>query len=132
MKFTPIGFLFISAFIISGCSATGSIKGVQAQPEVEEIEWMEREVQELKSRILKLEAKLTGIKTKGEPDISGDGWKTLSSWRKLKAGMYYESVKKILGSAHRIDGGIFAIWYYKNGGRVNFYDGGVTRWKEPD
>ena len=132
MTLIRIGFLFISAFIISGCSTNGSIKGVQAQPEVEEIEWMEREVQELKSRILKLEAKLTGINTKSEPDISGDGWKALSSWRKLKVGMDYESVKKILGSAHRIDGGILARWYYKNGGQVNFYDGGVTRWQEPD
>ena len=93
---------------------------------------IEGEIQELKSRILKLEAKVSSIKNFGTPVIPGNGWKVLESWRKLKTGMDYEAVERILGPAHRIDGGVLAQWYYENGGRANFSDGEVRRWIEPD
>ena len=93
---------------------------------------MENEIQVLKNRILKLESRLSSIKGAGEPVIINDGWKRLKSWRKLKTGMDYESVERILGPAHRIDGGIIANWYYENGGRVNFFEGSVRRWEEPN
>mgnify|MGYP003666086712 FL=1 len=72
------------------------------------------------------------IKGKGDSVTLNDGWKRLKSWRKLEAEMDYESVERILGPAHRIDGGIAANWYYENGGRVTFYRGSVQRWEEPN
>jgi len=100
--------------------------------ETGELVSIENELQELKSRISKLEARLSVIKDEGDPVTLNDGWKSLKSWRKLEAEMDYESVERILGPAHRIDGGIVASWYYENGGRVTFYRGSVQRWKEPN
>ncbi len=136
MEIKRIRNLLVSVLIISGCSTNGAVKGVQArslqvQPDVKEIKWIEQEVQELKSRILKLEASVAGIKSSGEIIISSDGWKNISSWRKLKVGMDYESVKIILGPAHRIEGGTFAKWRYSNDGVVYFYNAEVDRWSEP-
>jgi len=127
----------ISTLIFSGCSATGTSQGLQTNStqtelETEELISIENEIQELKSRILKLEARLSSIKDAVEPVTPNDGWKRVKSWRKLEAGMDYESVERILGPAHRIDGGIIANWYYENGGRVNFYKGSVRRWEEPN
>jgi ABC-type Fe3+-citrate transport system substrate-binding protein len=137
MKNKLVKSLLISTLIVSGCSATGSnqrlqTKLIQAELEPEEIVSMEKEFQELKNRILKLEAKLLSVKSTSEPVILNDGWKTKKSWRKLKTGMDYESVKRILGPAHRIDGGIIADWYYDNGGQVHFYKGEVREWQEPN
>lgn len=136
MKNKRISYLLISVFIFSGCSATGTNQSLQtssnqAQLDPEELASIESEVQELKNRVLNLEARLSSIKNSGEPVIFNDGWEKLTSWRKLKTGMDYESVEKILGPAHRIDGGIIADWYYTNGGRVHFFDGSVKRWEEP-
>ena len=137
MNNKQIGCLLIAIFILSSCAGSGSnqslrTKSNQAHLDNEELASMEIEIQELKNRILILEARLSSIKDSEEPVIPNEGWKVLTSWRKLKTGMDYESVERILGPAHRIDGGIIANWYYKNGGRVNFFEGSVQRWEEPE
>ena len=130
MKLKYVSFLFLSALIISGCSTTGPVAGIQAQPE--RIEQLERDMQDVKSRISALETMLSGNNTTNEVVIGGEGWKSLASWRKLRTGMSCEAVKKILGSAHRVNGGTFATWYYENGGEVIFYEGEVDSWREPN
>lgn len=135
MKLKGIGFLFLSALIISGCSTTGSVSSIQSKSieiQPKRIEQLERDVQEVKSRISALETMLSGNNKTNEVVIVGEGWKSLASWRKLKTGMSYESVKEILGSAHRVHGGSIASWYYENGGEVTFMDGEVFEWKEPN
>lgn len=137
MKNNLIRSLLVSTLIFSGCSATGTNQdlqsnSIQTELEAEEIASVENEIQELKNRIRKLESRLSSVKGTSEPVILDDGWKRIESWRKLKTGMDYDSVERILGPAHRIDGGIIANWYYENGGRVNFYEGSVQRWEEPN
>lgn len=137
MKNKLIRSLLVSTLIFSGCSSTGTdpgsqTKSIQTEVETGELASVENEIQELKDRILKLESRLSSIKNSGEPVALNDGWKRLKNWRKLKTGMDYESVERILGPAQRIDGGIIANWYYENGGRVNFFEGSVQRWKEPN
>ncbi len=132
MKLKCVGFLFLSTLIIFGCSTTASgkrSKSLEIQPE--RIEQLERDVQELKNRISVLETMLSGNSKTNEVVIAGEGWKKLANWRKLETGMSYESVEKILGSAHRVDGGQFAKWHYENGGRVIFMEGKVYQWSEP-
>ncbi|MHA7925418.1 MAG: hypothetical protein ACX936_09470 [Marinobacter sp.] len=127
----------ISTLFVSGCSSTGTSQGLQTNStqtalETGELVSIENELQGLKNRISKLEERLSLIKGTGGPVTLNDGWKRIESWRKLEAEMDYESVERILGPAHRIDGGIAANWYYENGGRVTFYRGSVQRWKEPN
>ena len=134
MKLKCVGFLFLSALIISGCSTTGSVSGMQSNAtgiQPERVEQLERDMQEVKSRISALETKLSGISKAEEAVIAGEGWKSLANWRKLKTGMSYESVTEILGSSLRVDGGTMASWHYEDGGRVTFLDGEVHSWTEP-
>jgi hypothetical protein len=135
MKLKCVGFLFLFVMIISGCSTKGSVSGMKSNSmeiQPERIEQLERDMQEVKSRISALETMLSGNSGTNEVIIVGEGWKSLASWRKLKTGMSYESVKKILGSANRIRGGNVADWYYENGGNVTFVNGEVHGWREPN
>ena len=95
------------------------------------IDQLEKEVQELKLRISKLESLLS--KTNEEQVLvnPGDGWKSVSNWRKLATDMSYDEVRNILGEPHRIDGGGVAHWYYQNGGRATFVSNRLQSWQEP-
>ena len=134
MKFKRFSFLFLSVLIISGCSTTASVSGMQSKSigiAPERIKLLEKDMQDLNSRITALETKLSGCSEANKAVIAGEGWKSLANWRKLKTGMSYNSVEKILGPAHRIDGGRIAYWYYKKNGQVTFVNGEVSHWSEP-
>ena len=92
---------------------------------------MEREIQEIKLRLSKLESLLSNPSNAQEPATSDDGWKSVMNWRKLYKEMSTSDVRKILGEPHRVDGGNLASWHYRNGGRIVFYEGKVDHWNEP-
>ena len=95
------------------------------------IDQLEKEIQELKLRISKLESILRSPSSDQGIVPSSEGWKSVANWRKLSTDMDTSDVKKILGEPDRLDGGKIAEWYYKNGGRVTFFNGRVNQWKEP-
>ena len=92
---------------------------------------LEQEIQDLKTRVLKLESMLEQKSVESVIKLSDDGWKSLMNWRKLVSGMSKAEVREILGEPMRIDGGNFATWYYENYGQVNFYEERLDRWSEP-
>ena len=116
---TIIGFL--SLFIAFNSYADDS----------DRIDKLEKEVQELKLRISKLESLLSNPAAAQDVVTSSDGWKSIANWRKLTTGMNPSDVRKILGEPHRVRGGGLAIWYYQNGGTVTFFEGKVGQWREP-
>jgi hypothetical protein len=116
---TIIGFL--SLFIAFNSYADDS----------DRIDQLEKEVQELKLRILNLESLLSNQAADQDVVTSGDGWKSIANWRKLTTGMDPSDVRKILGEPQRVDGGDLAYWHYQNGGVVTFFNGKVRRWREP-
>jgi len=95
------------------------------------IDQLEKEVQELRLRISKLESLLSNSSESKKLAPSHEGWKSVSNWRKLTTDMIASDVQEILGEPQRVDGGKFARWYYENGGIVNFFNGKVDRWMEP-
>jgi hypothetical protein len=110
------------------------------------IDQLEKQVQELKVRVSKLEALLNKsdatpskpVTTLGKPDAtkdvvtSGEGLKSISSWKKLVSGMSHEDVRKILGEPSRTRGGDrFETWNYPNSGYVMFKYGRVFSWSDP-
>jgi hypothetical protein len=95
------------------------------------IDQLEKETQEIKLRLSKLESLLSNPSKAEELVTSSDGWKSLANWRKLATDMGYSDVQKILGEPHRVDGGSVAHWYYQNDGRVTFLGGKVQQWREP-
>lgn len=69
---------------------------------------MEREIQEIKLRLSKLESLLSNPSNPShaqEPVTSDDGWKSVTNWRKLYKDMSASDVRKILGEPHRVDSG---------------------------
>ena len=95
------------------------------------IDQLEKEVQVLKQRISKLESLLSNTSEEQVLVNPGNGWKSVSNWRKLTTDMSYHEVRNILGEPHKVDGGVLASWYYQNGGVVAFFQGKVRRWEEP-
>ena len=92
---------------------------------------LEKEVQELKLRLSKLEGPQTITNQQQRTIVSGEGWKSLANWRSLKNGMSYDEVRSILGEPARIEGGTFAYWHYSNGAFVGFVRDKVDQWREP-
>jgi outer membrane protein assembly factor BamE (lipoprotein component of BamABCDE complex) len=91
---------------------------------------LEKEVQELKTRLTTLESPVNKAIVQ-KSTVTNDGWKSLASWRSLKNGMSYDEVRAILGEPFRIKGGDIAFWYYENRGDVTFYEHKVKSWSEP-
>ena len=92
---------------------------------------LEKEIQELKLRVSKLEAVLSSSSSHQEIAPSSEGWKSIANWRMLSTDMGPSDVKKILGEPYRLDGGNVATWHYQNDGEVVFISGKVFRWTEP-
>jgi len=95
------------------------------------IDQLEKEIQQIKLRLSNLESLLSNPSIAQTPVTSGEGWKSVMNWRKLTTDMSASDVQKILGEPDRVNGGIFANWFYKNGGTIIFYRGKVSQWTEP-
>ncbi len=92
---------------------------------------LEKEVQELKIRLSRLESPQSSTNQPQKTIVTGEGWKSLANWRSLKNGMSYDEVRSILGEPSRIEGGTLAYWRYSNGAFVGFIYDKVNRWEEP-
>lgn len=99
--------------------------------ESDRIVQLEKEIQEIKLRLSKLESLLSTPGKAQDLETSREGWKSVANWRKLTKGMSTSDVRQILGEPDRVRGGDFAYWEYQNGGMVTFYEEKVDRWTEP-
>lgn len=97
----------------------------------ERITQLEKEVQELKQRLSKLEAPQSVSINQQRHITTGEGWKSLANWRSLKKGMSYDEVRAILGEPARVQGGNFTLWFYSNRSNVDFYEDKLHGWSEP-
>jgi hypothetical protein len=95
------------------------------------LDQLENEIRELKQRISALESPRRGSRDSSLPITPGDGWKTVDNWRKLRRGMRPIEVRRVLGEAHRVEGGYFTRWFYQNDGVVTFANEELNEWKEP-
>ena len=120
----------IKAIIIVGVLSLAVVSNANTHDSAR-IDQLEKQIQELKLRISKLDSILSAPNSHKEIASSSDGWKSMTNWRMLSTDMGPSDVKKILGEPHRVDGGIVADWYYQNDGRVTFVNGKVTNWREP-
>jgi hypothetical protein len=99
----------------------------------DKFEQLEREIQDIRARLLRLESGQGSAKP-NSPDrsaVSGEGWKSISQWRQLKRGMTPGETKGILGEPSRIQVEGFTFWFYPNGGRVSLYNDRLDGWTEP-
>jgi len=93
---------------------------------------LEREVQELKLRLMKIEAPQEGTSNRPAPAVSKDGWKLLANWRSVRKGLTADEVRSVLGEPETVRAsGPFTVWNYANRGRIEFYQEKVDGWSEP-
>ncbi len=118
---TIIIFGFLSLAVVSNSFASDS----------DRIDQLEKDLQETKLRLLKLESLLIKPSNVQKPAASSEGWKSKPNWRKLTKELNPSEVQSLLGEPQNVRGGNFTIWDYQNGGRVVFYEGKVYQWAEP-
>ena len=118
-KLGGIGFFLLVASINSYAHDSDRIKK------------LEQDVQELRTRLNNLEVNKSSASNNQSFIISGDGWQSISNWRKLQTGMSPAQVRDILGEPQRVRGGGMAIWDYQNDGSVTFLRERLNMWSEP-
>ena len=94
---------------------------------------LEREVQEIKLRLSKLEPS-NQVPADSKSTIAtatGEGWKHQKSWRNLSAGMNPNEVRNLLGDPQQVRGGNVTFWAYPNKGDVTFIGDSLYQWREP-
>jgi len=114
-----------------------SSEQVEAKDELKTIVELERKVQHLEKRVVKLEALLLQREHSGSPSkpvLSGD-WRTTANWRSLQKGMTKQEVKQFLGEPPNVWAKSYGdTWFYPDlsGGQVQF-DGSdrLEGWNEP-
>jgi hypothetical protein len=99
--------------------------------DADRINQLEKELQEIKQRLSVLESPSSSSNARQIQSPPGEGWKSVSNWRKLNTGMSHEEVRSLLGEPQRINGGEFSFWQYSNRGEVIFVRAKVYEWKEP-
>ncbi len=92
---------------------------------------LEKEVQELKTRLSTLESPLNKAVIQ-KSTVTSEGWKNLANWRSLKKGSNYDEVRAILGEPERIRvSGSLTDWFYSNRGNATFMNDTLHGWNEP-
>ena len=92
---------------------------------------LEKEVQELKTRLSTLESPLNKAVIQ-KSTVTSEGWKNLANWRSLKKGSNYDEVRAILGEPERISvSGSLNDWFYSNRGNATFMNDTLYAWNEP-
>ncbi len=92
---------------------------------------LEQRVTELESRVQKLERLL-------DEKFADDRWKDGILWSRLRPGMSYDDVRKLLGKPAKIEEAIFTTWYYHKTSKLHshvwFDQGKLLGWEglEPE
>jgi outer membrane protein assembly factor BamE (lipoprotein component of BamABCDE complex) len=93
---------------------------------------LEKEVQELKLRLTKIEAPQNASSNQQKSIVFTDSWKSLANWRSLKKGMSFDDVRAVLGEPEKVGAsGPITNWQYPSRSEVNFYRDKVDGWTEP-
>lgn len=100
--------------------------------DAERLSSLEKEIQELKVRLSKLEPSAQVSVESKSTVISVEGWKIQKSWRTLSTGMSPSQVRSLLGEPQQIRGGNTAFWTYPNRGEVTFLGDSLYQWREPN
>jgi hypothetical protein len=93
---------------------------------------LEKEVQELKLRLTKIEAPQNPSSNQQKSIVFTDSWKSLANWRSLKKGMSFDDVRAALGEPEKVRAsGPITNWLYPSRSEVNFYQDKLDGWTEP-
>ena len=92
---------------------------------------LEKRVTELEKRVAKLQQML-------DEKFADERWRDGVLWSRLKPGMSYDDVRKLLGKPARVEEAIFTTWYYHKTSKLHshvwFDEGKLLGWEglEPE
>ncbi|NNJ90669.1 MAG: hypothetical protein HKP55_03240 [Gammaproteobacteria bacterium] len=93
--------------------------------QADDVPSLKRQVSELESRVEKLEKLL-------DEKFADDRWKDGILWSRIRQGMSFEDVRKLLGKPARVEEAIFTTWYYHKTSKLHshvwFDEGKVLGW----
>lgn len=95
------------------------------------IEVLERANADLERRVRELESLMKSEPPQGQSIRTSTRWRDLANWRRLRLGMNMNEVRALLGEPKRVDAGLITFWRWPDGD-VQFMDGTVRGWSEPD
>ncbi len=99
--------------------------------DADRITQLEKEVQELKTRLTTLESPVNKAIVQ-KSTATNDGWKNLANWRLLKKGASFDDVRVTLGEPEKVRAsGPFTYWSYSNRSEATFMDDRLYGWSEP-
>lgn len=109
---------------------------VSMQAQAKTVEALAQRVDSLERRIAELERRLaqpqgSSSSQRAPQSVATESWRDIANWRRLREGMSYDAVRRILGEPDRVSGGTIALWMYPNAGQVSFYSGRLRSWTEP-
>ncbi len=71
----------------------------------EDVASLKQQISELEQRVQKLEKLL-------DEKLSDERWRDPILWSRIKPGMTFEDIRKLLGKPARVEEAIFTTWYY--------------------
>jgi len=87
----------------------------------------------LEQRVAELESRLQKVEQLLDEKFADDRWRDGILWSRLRPGMSYDDVRKLLGKPARVEEAIFTTWYYHktsiDHSHVWFDDGKVLGWE---
>jgi len=92
----------------------------------------------LEQRIADLEIQVQKLQQLVDEKFADDRWRDGILWSRLRPGMSYDDVRKLLGKPARVEEAIFTTWYYHNSSKLHshawFDEGKLLGWEglEPE
>jgi len=92
----------------------------------------------LEQRIADLEIQVQKLQQLVDEKFADDRWRDGILWSRLRPGMSYDDVRKLLGKPARVEEAIFTTWYYHKSSKLHshawFDEGKLLGWEglEPE
>lgn len=110
---------------IGAWAAMSLLVGVSANSQAGEPS-LEQRVAELEKHVAKLQQLL-------DEKFADDRWRDGILWSRLRPGMSYDDVRKLLGKPARVEEAIFTTWYYHKSSKLHshvwFDEGELLGWE---
>jgi len=92
----------------------------------------------LEQRVAELEKHVAKLQQLLDEKFADDRWRDGILWSRLRPGMSYDDVRKLLGKPARVEEAIFTTWYYHKSSKLHshvwFDEGELLGWEglEPE
>lgn len=77
------------------------------------------DVSALKQQVAELEKRVQQLEKMLDEKFSDERWREPILWSRIKTGMSYEDIRKLLGKPAKVEEAIFTTWYYHDTSKLH-------------